>query len=112
VAIVFDPLLQGMPGGVIFMIYVLIYALNVADLILTHYAVNVMQIAEEANPLMAPIVGSWVIVPVKLTAALLVVAAFYRLRRLKMARAATWFVLVLYILVVFNNSVTILAELF
>lgn len=92
------------------MIYALIYALNVADLLLTHYAVNVMQIAVEANPLMAPIVGTWVIVPVKLMGALVTVAGLYHLRRLKPARAAAWFVLVLYVCIVLNNSFTIWVE--
>ncbi len=93
------------------MIYAAIYLLNVLDLLLTHAAVNVLQVAEEFNPLMAPIVGSWIIFPVKLGAALVVVICLYRYRRLKMGRAAAWFVLILYILVVANNSITLLLEL-
>jgi len=92
------------------MIYVAIYLLNVMDLLLTHAAVNVLQVAEEFNPLMAPIVGSWVIVPVKLGAALFVVLCLYRCRKLKLGRAAAWFILVVYILVVLNNSVVLLLE--
>jgi hypothetical protein len=61
---------------------------------------------------MAPIVGTWVIVPVKLTGALVTVVGLYYLRRLKPARAAAWFVLVLYVLIVLNNSITILVEVF
>ncbi len=93
------------------MLYVAIYLLNVADLLLTHAAVNVLQVASELNPLMAPIVGSWVIVPVKLGAALVVVYSLYRCRKLKLGRAAAWFILILYILVVVNNSLTLLLEI-
>jgi hypothetical protein len=92
-------------------IYTLVYVLNVADLVLTHYAVNVAQIAEEANPLMAPIVSSWVMVPIKLIIPLAVLIGFYCVRSLKLARVATWILLVFYIFVVFNNSLVILAGL-
>lgn len=89
------------------MIYALVYVLNVADLVLTHYAINVMQIAEEANPLMAPIVSSWVMVPIKLVVPLVVLGGFYHVRSLKLARVATWILLVFYSFVVFNNIVVV-----
>ena len=93
------------------MIYAAIFLLNVLDLALSHVAVNVLQVATELNPLMRPILGSWVIVPVKLGAALFVVVVLYRCREMKLGRAATWFILVVYVLVVLNNSLTLLIEL-
>jgi hypothetical protein len=92
------------------MIYAAIFFLNVLDLMLTHTAVNVLQVAEEFNPLMAPIVGSWLIVPVKLGAALFVVYGLHRCRAMKLGRAAAWFLLVVYILVVLNNSAVLFLE--
>ena len=93
------------------MLYALVYALNVADLVLTYYAINIAQIAAEANPLMAPIVSTWIMVPIKLVVPLVVLIGFYCVRRVKLARAATWFLLVNYIFVVLNNSLVVLTGL-
>ncbi len=94
------------------MIYVAIFLLNVMDLILTHLAVNVLQVATEANPIMAPIIDKWIIVPIKLGAALAVVFGLRYCRKMKLGRAVTWFVLVFYILIVLSNSLTLVIELF
>ena len=91
------------------MLYASIFLLNVMDLILSHYAINVLQVAEELNPIMAPILSSWLIVPVKLGAALLVVLGFMwaEKKARRATRAAAWFVLVVCILVVANNSLVL-----
>jgi hypothetical protein len=98
------------------MIYVAIFLLNVLDLLTTHLAVNVLQVATEGNPFMAPIVGSWLIIPVKLLGACLMVYIAHRARtkypQWKVAKGATLFALMLYILIVINNSLTIIAEVY
>ncbi len=92
------------------MIYAGIFILNVLDLITTHLGVNLMGF-QELNPVMRPIVGSWVIVPIKLGTALLVVHVFYRLNQKfpewKFAINVTRGVLLFYSLVVINNLVNI-----
>lgn len=94
------------------MIYISIFLLNVADLLTTHLAVNVYQVAAEANPIMAAILGSWVIVPVKLGLAALMVYLLWRARvkhpKWQAAKIAAWGVLVFYTLVVINNSLILL----
>lgn len=98
------------------MLYVMILLLNVLDLITTHFAVNVFQVAVEANPFMAPIVGTWLIVPVKLIGAFLMAYGLHycnkKYPQRKAAKRIAWFVLILYILVVLNNGLTLIAELY
>ena len=85
------------------MIYLMIFVLNALDLITTHIGVNIMGFYE-LNPVMRPLIGSWVIVPLKLGGAFLVAYMLYRLRWWKVARAVTWGVIVLYSLVVVSNT--------
>ena len=89
------------------MIYVIIFLLNVADLVTTHIGVNIMGY-EELNPLAALIIGSWLIVPLKLGGAFLVAYGLWWCRKKKAGRVAAWGILLLYILVVVNNSAALL----
>lgn len=94
------------------MIYVTIFLLNVADLLTTHLAVNVLQVATEGNPIMAPIIANlWLIVPLKLGGAFLMCWLLYRARtkypRWKAARVVGRGVVVFYVLVVINNTLVL-----
>ena len=87
--------------------YLIIFLLNVFDLALTHVAVNILGYVE-LNPLMAPIVSSWWIVPVKLIGAFLVAYGLWRCRKIKAGRVVAWGVLLMYLLVVLDNGITLL----
>jgi hypothetical protein len=98
------------------MLYIAIFVLNVLDLAFTHVAVNILGY-QELNPIMAPIVGSWVIIPIKLGLAGLAVYLLWRAngRCVKWPRApkiAAWIVFVFYILVVLNNGLILILELY
>ncbi len=90
------------------MIYVTIFLLNFADLILTHIGVNLMD-GEEVNPVMRPIVGSWLFVPIKLCGGLVVSYGLYHIGTSYPfwvpVKIATWAVIVLYALIVLSGTV-------
>ena len=89
------------------MLYIIVYLLNLADLIITHYAVTVWGIATEANLLMAPLLESWAIVFIKVFLMAFVSYTLYRKRHYRVARRGVVFLLVLYSLVVVWNSLQV-----
>ena len=93
------------------MLYLSIFLLNVLDLITTHIGVNILGFYE-LNPVMRPLISSWVIVPIKLTGAFLVSYGLYRINKIfphwKPQRAAAWGVFFLYLFVVISNTLAIL----
>ena len=86
--------------------YLTIFVLNVFDLVLTRIGISMGM--TEANPVMAPIVTSWLIVPIKLTGAFLMAYMLWRVREYRVGRAATKFVVGLYVFVVVWNAVNII----
>ena len=93
------------------MLYIAVYLLNLADLIITHYVVNVYRVAIEANLLMAPLLESWAIVFIKVIVAGCAVCLLYRKRQYRLARGGAIFLLVLYSLVVLNNGLILISYL-
>ena len=85
------------------MLYVSIFILNVLDLIVTHIGVNIMGF-HELNPLLRPLIDSWLIVPLKLGGAFFVAYGLYRLRGWRVARGVAWGIFTMYVLVVLWNG--------
>ncbi len=93
------------------MIYLVVYLLNLLDLVLTHYAVTVWQVATEANFLMEPLLESWLIVFIKVVVSGAVLYMLWTRRHRKVTRVGIIFLLVLYIIVVINNGLVVLLHL-
>ena len=84
------------------MIYLTILTLNALDLLTTILAVDRWGIALEMNPLMAPIIDSWTILPVKMGCALLICLLAWRIKR--RFPGAAWWVVGFYSAIVVSNS--------
>lgn len=93
------------------MLYLAVYILNLLDLLTTHLAVNVWQVATEGNLLMAPIVGHWAIVPIKVAGIGIVLWILWRKRRYRVARGGGIFLLILYMFIVASNTLVLLGIL-
>ena len=87
------------------MIYLTILLLNVLDLLTSVLAINEWGIAIEANPFMAPIIESWVILPVKMGGAGLMCLIIYLLKRRGSPRAngVAWWIVGFYSCIVYCN---------
>jgi tryptophan-rich sensory protein len=94
------------------MIYLAVYFLNILDLVLTHYAVNVWDIATEMNLLMLPYLECWRIVAVKFGVVGLALYLLYRKRHYRFTRRGVMFLFILYALVVLNNGAVVVEYLF
>ena len=86
------------------MLYLVVYILNLYDLLISHYVINVWQVAAEGNLLMAPIIDSWTVVFIKVVVMAAVMYLLWKKRHYRVARAGGKFLLVLYSLVVVNNT--------
>ena len=93
------------------MLYLFVYILNLYDLLISHYVVNVWQIVPEANPFMAPIIDSWIIVFLKVVVAGAVLYMLWRKRHYRVARVGGKFLFVFYSLLFINNTLVALGIL-
>ena len=86
------------------MIFLVVYLLNVIDLVITNYFINVLQAGIELNFIMLPLLDSWAIWFIKYG----VMGAFfyllYRNRDAWAVRKGIKAMLVIYVLVIANNS--------
>ena len=86
------------------MTFLIVYLLNVIDLIITHYFINVLQAGIELNFIMLPILDTWAIWFVKCGAMGAFLLLLYRYREAWAVRKGIVALQVIYALVVVNNS--------
>ena len=86
------------------MIFLVVYLLNVIDLVITHYFINVLQAGIELNFIMLPLLDSWAIWFIKCGAMGAFLYLLYRNRTAWAVRKGIKALLVIYVLVVANNS--------
>ena len=86
------------------MIFFIVYLLNVIDLIITHYFINVLQAGVELNFIMLPLLNTWGIWFIKCGVMGAFLYLLYRYREAWPARKGIVVLLALYIFVVANNS--------
>ena len=86
--------------------YLALYILNLLDWLTTHFLINVWRCPQivEGNPLMAPLIHTWWIPLFKVFGMALVICVLYYYRNYSVARKGAKILLVLYLLVVINNS--------
>lgn len=90
------------------MLYLIVYILNLYDLLITHIGVNIMQVATEDNLLMAPILDTWLIVLIKVGIIGLVLWQLWQRRKYKIVRAGAICLLIFYSLIAIGNTLVVL----